>query len=201
MQNEKRQMQNAKETKPTDRRPCGPYDYQFSSQPTSPCAARTVITTTPLKYLAMTDYQDRVDQLRRTPVSGAMVVWLSSLMLGGPFAVAWLLDDGNGNQPFPKGLRALVLIAAALHVGSIAYRLAQAARAREPVWPVARNLLSGYLILAATADIAWRLRGFGIFALLDYILLTGPLFLALRNVTLALKPATRSQEDDGGPGS
>ena len=51
----------------------------------------------------MTDYQDRVDQLRRTPVTGAMVVWLSSLMLGGPFAVAWLRDDGTGNQPYRTG--------------------------------------------------------------------------------------------------
>lgn len=147
----------------------------------------------------MTDYQDRADQLRRTPVTGAMVVWLASLMLGGPFAVPWLRDDGSGNQPFPKGLRALVLFAAALHLGSIAYRLVQAARAREPVWPIIRNLLSGYLILAVTADIAWRLRGFGIFALIAYILLSGPLFLALRQIALALNPAIKDQKDDGGP--
>ena len=147
----------------------------------------------------MTGYQDRVAQLRRTPVTGAMVLWLSSLMLGGPFAVPWMLDDGSGNQPFPKGLRALVLIAAALHLGSIAYRLAQAARARDPVWPIIRNLLSGYLILAVTADIAWRLRGFGIFAALAYILLTGPLFMALRQIALALNPAAKRQMDDGGP--
>ena len=147
----------------------------------------------------MTDHQERVDQLRRTPVTGAMVVWLSSLMLGGPFAVPWLRDDGTGNQPYPTGARQLVLIAAALHLGSIAYRLVQAARARDPVWPLIRNLLSGYLILAVTADIAWRLRGFGIFALLAYILLTGPLFMALRQIALALNPAIKDQKEGGGP--
>jgi hypothetical protein len=134
------------------------------------------------------------DRLRRFPATGAMAVCFSSLLLGAPFAVAWLLDDGGGNQPFPRGLRRLVLVAAALHFGAIAYRLVKAAWTRQPVLPIVGKLAKGYVMLAVAASIAWELRNCGV--LVPAAVACVPSFWGFYLLAQALRPETPEGERD-----
>ena len=99
-----------------------------------------------------------------------MAVCFCSLLLGLPFAVAWAMDDGNNNQPFPKGLRQLVAFAAALHFGSVGYRLLKAVWAWEAVGEVLGRLLGGYTLLAATFAAVWVMHDLGVELLAHFVL-------------------------------
>lgn len=113
------------------------------------------------------------DRLREVRVTGAIAVCFGSLLLGLPFAVAWSMDDGSGNQPFPRGLRRLVLVAAALHFGSVSWRLVKAAWTWEPVLPIAGKLIAAYALLAATFAAGWALHAYGVRPL-THLLLAAP---------------------------
>ena len=101
------------------------------------------------------------DHLGGVRVNGAIAVCFASLLLGLPFAVVWSADDGSGNQPFPKGLRTLVLAAAALHFGSVSWRLVKAAWTWEPVLPIAGRMLAAYALFGATAAAGCALHHYG----------------------------------------
>ena len=107
----------------------------------------------------------------RVPVTGPMVVFFGSLILGGPFGVAWALDDGSGNQPFPKGLRQLVACAAALHIGAVGYRLLKGVWAWEPLGPILGRLVGGYTVLGATCWAGMLMHDAGVGGLAHFVLI------------------------------
>jgi hypothetical protein len=138
------------------------------------------------------------DRLREVRVTGPMAAWFLSLMLGLPFAIAWALDDGQGNQPFPRGLRRLVLCAAAVHVGALLWRLLKAVRAWEPLVPIAGRLLGGYGLLAVTLAAAWGLHAQGV-RLLGHFVLALPASWACYVIGKAMTPGG-PEEREHGPG-
>ena len=52
-------------------------------------------------------------RLREVRVTPLMAACFLPLVFVVPFGVAWAMDDGSWNQPFPRGLRRLVVAAAA----------------------------------------------------------------------------------------
>src|SRR5881398_3667153 len=83
-------------------------------------------------------------RLGKIRLTGAMAVCVCSLLSGVPFAIAWALDDGTHNQPFPQGLRQFVVIAATVHFGAVGYRLLKAVRRWEPTGPILWRLFTAY---------------------------------------------------------
>jgi hypothetical protein len=134
------------------------------------------------------------DRLRRTRVTGAMAVCFLSLLLGGSFAFAWFLDDGSGNQPFPKGLRRLVVFAAVLHFGSVGYRLVRAAWLWEPVAPIAGKLLAAYALLAATFAAAGAMLSYGLKGIAHFALAV-PAAWGFNLLAQAFAPGTGAKAD------
>ena len=112
------------------------------------------------------------NRLREVRVTGAVAVCFCSLLLGAPFAVAWALDDGMGNQPFPQGLRMLVFAAAALHFGAVGFRFLQAVWRWEPLGPIAGRLLAAYGLLGGAFAVAWVLHDVGAGLLATFALAT-----------------------------
>jgi hypothetical protein len=109
-------------------------------------------------------------RLREIRLTGAMALCFCSLLLGTPFAVAWALDDGSGNQPFPKGLRQLVVIAAAVHFGAVGYRLLKAAWTWEPTGPILWRLFTAYVLLAGALAAGFAMHAAGLTLLADVVL-------------------------------
>jgi hypothetical protein len=110
------------------------------------------------------------DRLREVKVTGAIFTCFCSLLFGIPFGVAWALDDGSDNQPFPKVLRQFVLALAVIHFASVGHRLLRAVWKWEPVLPIVGKLLSAYGLIAATFAIGWALHLHGARALAHVVL-------------------------------
>jgi len=140
---------------------------------------------------------DTRDRLREFRVTGPMAVCFCSLLLGVPFAVAWAADDGQGNQPFPRGLRQLVVVAAALHFGSVGVRVMKAVWKWEPIGPILGDLLAAYLLFAAAGGLAWGMHHYGVPALADLVsvLPAGWAFVLLGRAMTPSSP----REPDGRP--
>lgn len=132
------------------------------------------------------------DRLREVRVTGVMAVFFLSMLLGLPFAVAWAMDDGNNNQPFPEGLRQLVLVAAALHFGAVAFRLLKAVWKWEPIGLTVGRLLGGYGLLAVTFVIGWIMHDYGV-KLLAHFVLTLPAGWGFYLLGRAMVPGTAGE--------
>jgi hypothetical protein len=137
------------------------------------------------------------ERIRRVRVTGPMAVCFVALMLGVPFAIGWALDDGSWNQPFPRGLRRLVLAAAALHFGSIGWRVLRAATTWEPIAPILWRLLVAYALLAFTGAAAWYTHERGV-DLLTHVILTLPAGWGLYLLARAMSPAGAVDDRSGG---
>jgi len=129
-----------------------------------------------MSFLALEANAVNVDQglhqrLRSVRVTGAMALCFVTLLLGAPFAYAWSLDDPTNNQPFPRGLRRMVVSAAAVHFGTVAYRLLRAVRAWEPLGPIVGRLLAAYALLASAFAAGMFFSSHGVEALNHVVLL------------------------------
>lgn len=133
------------------------------------------------------------DRLRSLRVTGVMAAFFSSLFVAVAFGIPWALDDGTWNQPYPKGLRKLVVAAAAVHFGSLGYRLLKAVWTWEPLGPILGRLLGGYGLLAVTGACIWILQSYRV-QWLAHLFLTLPAGWGCYLLATAITPSTPEPE-------